>query len=127
MIMKHLRHGSDVGKQLEIAIAWLQRQPSLGRPVLGAPEKYLQHLESVYLKSVAIYLDNIKGKLMLEEDFSAPLQREGDFYIMERVIDSGRFDAAEIKQINLCQLWLQVHTVADMADESGLKVQDCFW
>jgi hypothetical protein len=83
MIMKHLRHGSDVGKQLEIAIAWLQRQSGLGCPVLGASEKYLQHLDSVYLKSVATYLDNIKGKLVFEDDFSAPLQREGDFHIME--------------------------------------------
>jgi hypothetical protein len=127
IIMKHLRHRSDVGKQVEIAIAWLQRQSGLGRPVLGAPEKYLQHLESVYLKSIATYLDDIQGQLVFEEDFSAPLQREGDFHIMERVIDSGRFDANEIRQINQCRLWLQVHTVSDMADESGLKIQECFW
>jgi len=38
---------------------------------------------------------------------------------MEKVIDSGRFKPAEVRTINYCRLWLDVHTISDITDEKG--------
>jgi hypothetical protein len=39
-------------------------------------------------------------------------QRIGDFHLMDRVLECGQF-CLEIRLINYCRLYLQVHTIAE--------------
>ncbi|KAI2510304.1 hypothetical protein MHU86_4028 [Fragilaria crotonensis] len=48
-----------------------------------------------------------------------PLEREHDQYIMEEVVTSGQFNAAEIKKINYCRLYLRAVTVSDLTTTKG--------
>jgi hypothetical protein len=39
-----------------------------------------------------------------------PLQRIGDFHLMDRVLQSNQFTNRQYRQVNYCRLFLQVHT-----------------
>jgi hypothetical protein len=50
------------------------------------------------------------------------LQWEGDFFIMEHIVQSHGFSEDDMMWINCCQLAFQAMTVADILTGDGLKV-----
>ena len=115
LILKHLQSKSVVGKHIEIALAWAQRQSGIGSNILEAPVESLPHLNVVYFKSIVQFLSAINGKIVLEQDFRPPVQRQHDDYIMDFIIASTEFTPQDVKRINACRLYLDVHTISDMA------------
>jgi hypothetical protein len=76
--------------------------------------------------------EGIEGKvrsvssLVLEKCHVTPLQRIGDFHLMDRVLEYGQFRQREIRLINYCRLYLQVRTIADLTTAEGTLVDPGF-
>jgi hypothetical protein len=47
------------------------------------------------------------------------MQRNGDFYLMEKTVESQRFTPAETSRVNLCCLYLGATTVSDISNANG--------
>jgi hypothetical protein len=122
MILKHLRAESVAGEHIAIALAWTQRQTGISIPFLEAPLEYVLHADSVYFQSVSKFLSEINAQIVMEQDYSATLQREGDFHLMDAIIASNQFTTRELRMINQCRLWAEVHTAADLATATGVAV-----
>ena len=71
-------------------------------------------------------LAKIDGKIILEDKFIWPTQRENDWYIMDRVMALSCFTNADIEGINACRRYLQSVTAADAADEAGTHIKSDF-
>jgi hypothetical protein len=49
-----------------------------------------------------------------------------DFHLMDRVLDCNQFNPRQIRLINYCRFFLQVHAVADLAAVEGTHIDLCF-
>jgi len=56
-----------------------------------------------------------------------PCQRANAVCLMEIVIQCGKFGLKDLKRINHCRLWLNVVTLADVANAAGTQVEDKFY
>jgi len=63
----------------------------------------------------------------LLDDMVPPRQRANDVYLMEIVIQCGKFGPKDLRRLNHCRLWLNVVTLADVANAAGTQVEDTFY
>jgi hypothetical protein len=64
--------------------------------VFTIPSIELPPVETSFLTEFRTVLSNIDGSIELDEDFAAPLQRVGDFHLMEHIVMQGTFNKKEI-------------------------------
>ena len=126
LVLKHFRSSTMVTTQLHIALAWCQRMSGISKPILEFPSITLPHLETSFFPSLRAYLSSTNSALVLEKSHVTPLQRIGDFHLMDRVLEYGQFRPREIRLINYCRLYLQVHTIADLTTAEGTLVDPGF-
>ena len=114
---------SHPGQLLRIAVAWSQYCAGTSWSIFKNTSTPLPHWESNWLKSMREYLHTIKADIDLDNACIPSLQREGDEFIMDVVLDSGNFKPAQIKMINYCRLYLRVITVADISNANGTAIE----
>ena len=117
--LKHWRTASGIQDHLKIALSWAQRLSGMSTPILAAPAIPLPHLETKFFPELRRFLASIDGKLDIDVDLAAPLQREGDFHLMERVVLSNKFKPKEVRIISYCLHFLQVQTLSDITTAGG--------
>jgi hypothetical protein len=76
-------------------------------------------LEVKWIASLRHFLASIHAGLTLNDSAVPTLQRQGDSYIMDHILQSQRFTAAEIRKINYCRLSLQAITISDLTQANG--------
>ncbi|KAI2500300.1 hypothetical protein MHU86_14180 [Fragilaria crotonensis] len=79
----------------------------------------LPHLESKWILSLREFLASIDSQLQLDNASIPQTQRQHDTHIMDGILSSGKFTAAEIRRLNYCRLYLQAQTISDLATISG--------
>jgi ribonuclease HI len=126
LVLKHLRSNTLVTTQVHIALAWCQRLCGTSLPILEFPSRDLPHLETTFFPSLRQYLADTSSSLILEHTNVTPIQRVGDFHLMDSVLNSGVFSSQQIRWINYCRVFLQVHTIADMTTAGGTHVDPGF-
>jgi hypothetical protein len=57
--------------------------------------------------------------LELDDPAVEKLQREGDAFLMDIAIKSGKFGRAQLKRLNYCRIYLNVLLVSDIANAAG--------
>jgi hypothetical protein len=122
LFIKHWRASDNAGRLLRIVVAWVQYQSGVGLPIFAYPELHLPYLESRWLPSIRRFLAHIKGQLILDKTFIAPLQRDNDEYIMSRVLDTKIFSDFHLHVLNCCRLYLNVLTVSDLVQACGREM-----
>jgi len=122
-ILTFLRHWraplSQPGKLLRIAVAWTQYAIGTGSSFLSDVHTVLPHMEVKWLKSVREFLCYAQGQLDLDATGVSPLQRVHDCYLMDAIIQSGRFNSKEICSLNYCRMYLQVLSLSDITMAGG--------
>jgi hypothetical protein len=102
LFLKHWSAYDDAGRLLRITVAWVQYQSGVGLPIFAHPGLHLPYLESHWLPSLRQFLAHIKGQLIFDKTYIAPLQRGNDEYIMTRVIETQIFTEFELHVLNCC-------------------------
>jgi hypothetical protein len=123
--LRHWRLKSEVGRMLRCAMAWAQVNVGVSYPILEHSFPSLPHFESKWIASIRQYLASICAGIQVEEPGVPHLQRQGDSFIMDHVLESGLFTKAEIRRLNYCRLYLQAITIADIASPDGENLVRC--
>jgi hypothetical protein len=117
--LKHWRTNTMISRMLRIDLAWSQWQSGLSRPILTATSTPLPHLECRWLRSLRTFLHYSNSHLHVHQPFTQPIERIGDFHIMDYAIRSGLFDEEALRLINYCRLYLHVTTVSELFNADG--------
>ena len=120
LFIRNRRLNSIVGKLLRIAVGWFQQQVGMSYSIMERVSVVLPHLESKWLSSLREFLASIDCTLQVDDASIPTLQRHHDTHIMDCILDSKRFTAAEIRRLNYCRLYLQAQTLSDLVDLNGL-------
>ena len=100
-------------------MSWFQQQVGTSAPILEDVHTPLPHLESKWIASLRLFLSTIDASIRLDKADVKPLQRAHDFYIMDVIITSQAFTAAEIRRLNYCRLYLGALTASDLTETTG--------
>jgi hypothetical protein len=82
-ILKHLRTNTMISRMLRINLAWSQWQSGLSQSILTETATPIPHLECRWLRSLRIFLQHSKSQLHVHQPFTQPIERIGDFHIMD--------------------------------------------
>ena len=100
-------------------MSWFQQQIGTSAPILEDVHTPLPHLESKWVASLRLFLSTIDASIRIDKADVKPLQRAHDFYIMDVIITSQEFTAAEVRRLNYCRLYLGAVTAADLTETTG--------
>jgi hypothetical protein len=120
--LKFWRTDGEAGSLLRIALSWNQLMAGVSWPILQNVTAPLPHLETKWMPSLQDFLSSIDSEIELDNSFLYPIQREHDFRIMDRVLDSGKFKPREVRLLNYCRLFLGVTTISDVATADGKDI-----
>jgi hypothetical protein len=117
--LKHWRTNTMISQMLRIYLAWSQWQSGLSQLILNATATPLPHLECRWLCSLRTFLQYSTSQLHVHQPCIQPIERLGDFHIMDYAIQSGCFDEEALRIINYCQLHLHVTTISELFNADG--------
>jgi hypothetical protein len=117
--LRHWRKMTSVGKMFKCVLAWTHFAAGVSYSILEQPKSSLPHLEVKWITSLRQYLSSINSRVQLDDPCIPSLQRQGDSYILDHILESEAFTAAEIRRLNYCRLYLQAITISDIAKITG--------
>jgi exonuclease III len=117
--IKHWRNNTVVGKLMRCAVAWTQLTAGTSWSILHNVKPALPQLESKWLASLRNFLATIQARLEVDAPGIPPIQREHDFHLMDKIMDSGQFTPMQIRRLNYCRMYLHAVTVSDITMPSG--------
>ena len=121
--MKHWRQPNTIpGKLLRCTVAWTQMTAGTSYSILQRVYEDLPHLESRWLTSMRNFMADINATIELDETGVPTVQRQADTYIMDQILESNKFTAAQIRRLNYCRLYLQAITISDLTDATGITL-----
>lgn len=120
-IVRHLKWGKEIGQDFRNVISKVQLESGLIDPILESPKTYLSYLTEGHISHIRERLRALEGGIWVEDTWSPSLQRRGDISLMERFLQI-KASPAKYRAANLVRLWLRVITIAELADESGLRI-----
>jgi hypothetical protein len=127
-IKSMLTHGAiptHTGRFLNISLEQAQLEVGIGTPMLEADyEQYGFLLTFCWIKVLwkRLWEYDIVLRHPEAEKVLPKLKREGDYFIMERVVQSQGFKEEAMIRMNRCQLSFRALTIADVLSRDGTKV-----
>jgi hypothetical protein len=120
--MNHIFAEDSVGNLILIALRFLQIESGSGKHILFHPDEYIPYLTACWLTSLRDFLARHNIQLEVTKAKLIEKSRKGDCYLMDDFRALGIFDDDELYDINLCQIFLQVTTLSDIADAASKAI-----
>jgi hypothetical protein len=117
LFMRHWRQSTTIpGKLLKCAVAWTQMTAGTSYSIFQRVHYILPHMESKWLTSMRTFMSQINASLELDITGVPPIQLINDAHIMDLILKSDQFTAAQIRRLNYCRLFLQAVTISDLTN-----------
>ena len=118
-LIKHWRSpGTEAEEHVRVALQWNQYTAGTGVPILEDHQQ-LPHLETLWYPDLRNSLSENNIKIKVDHLGIVPHQIQGDIHIMDHILATKRFTKSQLLRINYCRLYLNVHTVSDIATACG--------
>jgi hypothetical protein len=125
-MIKHIRSASKLGSFLQIGIDWTQLHAGVSFPIFEHTTIALPHLERGWYPSTREFLGSINATLHLPKTVTPKALRLYDSVLMDDLIRE-TYPSSHVAKINLCRLFLQVESLAEICDATGQRILDCVW
>ena len=123
-LTKHFRSKStEASLHFQIALQWAQFTTGVSFPILTKPKIPLPHLESIWFTNLRTFLATHDLTIEVANPGILSSQRQNDGFIVDIVIESGKFANHEFRKINYCRLYLNVTLISDITTASGLALR----
>lgn len=106
---------SEAGNLIRLNLQYSQREAGVGFHLLEHPKEYISYLTPSWILSIRQFLANNNMSITVSDIQKDSLQGPTDEYIMN-AFHLQRYSAGQQRDLNLVRIWLQVSTLADLAD-----------
>jgi hypothetical protein len=106
---------SEAGNLIRLNLQYSQRESGVGFHLLEKPQVNIPYLTPSWILSIRQYLSNHNMSIKVSDIHLDNLQGLTDSYIMQAE-HLERYDNSQKSDLNLVRMWLQVSTLAEMAD-----------
>ena len=123
--IRQIQHFMDhIFALIMIALRFLQIEAGSGHHLLEAPSIEIPYLTPCWITSMREFIAMNQIKLEVTDAQLVPLSRENDRYLMDDFRHLHIFDDADLSDINLCRIFLQLTTLSDITDGSGTQITE---
>jgi hypothetical protein len=126
IIIKHLRTPGHFQSLLQINLRWYTLIFGVSFAPFEFPGIPLPHLDGTWLNSTRRFLAHSRAQLLIPSTPQPKLFREHDHLIMDMVIRLD-YPASQIRQINLCRLYLQASRLSEITILEGTVIHPGAW
>jgi hypothetical protein len=124
-LLGHLQCQYTTGQLIHMTMKFTQMECSCMGNVLE--QSYKQYVGAIideyWITAIWAHLERCEATVKVTGLWKPTHGREKDSAIMEKITASGRFKPAEIREINICRLYLQVFFTSDIADNSDKHLE----
>jgi hypothetical protein len=106
---------SKAGNLIRLNLQYSQREAGVGFHLLEKPQEPISYLTPSWILSIRQFLSNNNMSITVSDIHKDRLRGQQDEYIMN-ADHLRRYSTAQQRDLNLVRMWLQVTTLADMAD-----------
>ena len=114
--------GKETGKLFILSLQYTQREAGLSQPLLEFPGIYIPYVTPTWITSLRQYLYNHNLTITITDTHTISTTGKWDQCIMNPAYLTG-YSATQQRQINRVRLHLQVATLSDMTDATGLSIR----
>lgn len=123
MMLGHIRKMDTTGDLLVIALATMQQEVWIGKPILSLPFAQWHTLAShCWIKEVWILVSSISGAFRIHSTWTPPPLYDNDINITETVM---QWDLPEKTKcvINSCRLYCKVYYAGELYETNGAIIK----
>jgi hypothetical protein len=113
----------DIGKKIRIVYAWTAFQAGVTFPLLENTDEEIDYVKGNVIPATRKYLDEIGGKIHIDNKYIRPKLRTEDKCIMERAIKM-KFTTIQMERINCVRMYLGVMYMSEICNEEGTAVRE---
>ncbi|OEU15138.1 hypothetical protein FRACYDRAFT_239817 [Fragilariopsis cylindrus CCMP1102] len=113
----------DIGKKIRIVYAWTAFQAGVTFPLLETTDVELDYVKGNVMPATRKYLEEIGGKIHINNKYIRPKLRIEDACIMERAIDMS-FTTNQMERINCVRMYLGVMYMSEICNEEGTAIRE---
>jgi hypothetical protein len=121
-LLKQLHWERTVANDLLVTLNNFQLISDLILPVLEFTSPLTDYIEDGFLQSLCHQLHKMQASLWVENAWTPSLQQVGDESLMAWFSTIPGIKLAHLRQANTVQLYLQVITIADLCNPTGLYI-----
>jgi hypothetical protein len=123
-LMGHLRCNSTTGKLMRSMLDYTQLECGCSGNVLEEDyERYSRVLLTEnWITGIWEHLHSCKSTLKITAEWKPLPNRNNDVVMMEALTETEEFTATELKEINLCRIYLRVFYILDIASHDGQEI-----
>jgi hypothetical protein len=125
-LLKHIRSDSKLGTFLKISLDWTQLHAGVSFPILQKIRLSLLPLEQGWFPATRTFLGSINANMQIPNRVLPSLLRVNDCILMDNVLQHD-FSPSSIRMINLCWLFLQVESLAEICNTTGNSILVSVW
>ena len=123
--LKYYRYGGSIGQLLKISLRWLHIVAGFSFCPLAKPQINYHHIEDKWYQSTIRFLYECNASIITNTRIQI-LCRVNDSCLMEDFLLAAP-TAPEMKQLNLCRLYLRVIVLSDICECNGLTITRQCW
>jgi hypothetical protein len=122
LLVDHLKLGDNNGKLILSLLSHIQLTVGYNMSIFSLDFSiYEKVIEHNWIISIWSYANSAKIYVDIEDQWLPELNREGDVMLMDRALHLN-LSTAQLRQINACQLYLQVFTISDISNAAGTHI-----
>ena len=106
---------SEAGNLIRLNLQYSQREAGVGFHLLEEPQEHISYLTPSWILSIWQFLANNNTSIKVSDIHKSQLNGPTDEYIVS-ASHLERYSSAQQREVNLVRIWLQVTTLAEMAD-----------
>lgn len=124
-LLRHIRHGTELGKQILIDIDWAQLEAGTSYGIFDTAQQNLPHLNLGWTTSVRDYMALCNMRMTIHALCLPRLRRGDDVVLMDEALR--KLTPHCCRAVNRCRLFLQVETVAEICNLQGTRIMEWAW
>jgi hypothetical protein len=123
LLLRHLLHNTELGKQIRIDLAWIQLEAGISHHILENTQLELDYIQDGWIIGIRRFLKTVAAEVHLPQETRPRIYRQHDRYLMEIFREQG-LSTPDLRRLNRCRLYLQVARVSDITNIRGTHLYD---
>jgi hypothetical protein len=123
LLLRHILHQTELGKQIRIDLAWIQLEAGVSTAILTNTQNDLDYVQDGWVLGIRRFLKTVDAEIQLTEVESPQIYRQNDVYLMDIFRTQG-LSTSSLSRLNRCRLYFQVARLSDITNIAGTHLYD---
>jgi hypothetical protein len=118
LLLRHILHNTEIGKQIRIDIAWIQLEAGTSAAIFEDTQTDLDYLQDGWVPGIRRFLKTVDGEIKFTGVAKPKTYRKDDVHLMDSFREHN-LSTPDLFRLNRCRLYFQVDRLSDITNIAG--------